>query len=321
MKKLNIAIALQEESNQIVFDDNDNVEITFEGLLYLNQLVKSSIFMPDKIFIDGEYKENPYVCHNSDGSISEVRATSICIANINGSKISTSATVRLNIDIYFLNEILKIVSIDRTAGNIVKKGTVEEDDSKLILSINNHLDVYANLENKDICDAISNYVNNKTYGERLAVSFSQRNALKKIPAFCNPLTDIQGIKGNRKAFITIPFFIDENDEDDLIATAKTLNANIFPVDLINVEDSTVMDINEVKFRDFSSGVDKSEYEESVIKSERRLLSNECKKLNIELLKKNLSILFPQFNSLNDLNNTQISILIKYTKELSKNNNI
>ncbi|AQM58633.1 hypothetical protein [Clostridium baratii] len=317
MKKVNITIALHEEDNQIVFDENNNVDITFEGLLYLNQLVKASIFMPDKIFVDGEYKENPYVVHNKDGSIAEVRATSVCLANVNGSKISASATVRLNVDIYFLNEILKIVSADRKAGNIVKRGTIVDDDNKLILNINNSLDVYANLTNPDICAAISNYVNNKTYGERLAISFSQRNALKKIPSFCNPLTDIQGVVGSRKAYITIPFFVDDNEETNLISTAKSLNANILPVDLINVDDGTVMDINEVQFRSFNNGIDKAQYDEEVINAERKILGRECKKLDINLLKKNLSILFPQFDSLNDLSNTQVSILLRYTKELSK----
>ncbi|MEG0296778.1 MAG: hypothetical protein RR620_08660 [Clostridium sp.] len=315
MKKINISVPLEEMVGQIVFSDNGEVDLTFEGLLYLNQIAKVSIFQPDRIYIHGDERENPYIVYDEDGSILEVTATSVTVSNFNGSHITTSATVKVNTDMYLLNDLMKIAASDKKGADIVKSGTLQETETTIIKRINSSLDVVANISHIDVIKAIEQYVSNKTFGERLAISLAQRNALKKQPHFSSPITHVKGSEGFRTAMISIPFYCDDNENlDSTISTARSMNSTILSSTLINVETGEVMDMVHKNFRE-GIDVDKQQFDKEVYNKERSILAGEYSKLTESSKVTAKDRMFPN-TELKQLSNAQISALIKYAKTLN-----
>lgn len=320
MKKINISLKLSEELEQIIFDKDEKLSLTLKGIFYVNKLVGASIFQPDKIYFDGDYRENPYVINNDDGSIFKVISTSVAVSNYNGNQIMTSATVSFNVESSLLDSLGHVISEDYTAGEILKKGTSEVTNDNYIIPINSSLELVVSLKNAEVQKTLSQYLSNKNLSDRTALSYSQRNALKKLPQFNCPITNITGIPGYRMAIMTIPYFYeDDKDINEIINSAKLLNANILNCKLLAIDGDEVIDAVDLEYlksiQNYDEEINKKEYS-----NERLILSakySECKKTIPDKLTKAIGILFPNVNleEVKSLNNKEIKFLIQYAGTL------
>lgn len=320
MKKINISLKLSEELEQIVFDKDERVSLTLKGIFYVNKLVGASIFEPDKIYFDGDYRENPYIINNDDGSIFKVISTSLAVSNYNNNQIVTKATVSFNVDSYLLDSFGHIISEDYTAGEIFKKGTSKLTDDNYVLPINSTLEICVSLKNTEIQRALGQYLFNKNLADRKAQSLSQRNALKKLPQFNCPITNITGSSGYRMAIMTIPYFYDDDKEiKEIINCARTLNANVLNCKLISIDNDEIIDAVDLEYlksiQNYDEEINKKEYS-----NERLVLSTkyaECKKKIPEKITKAINILFPDLDleEVKSLNNKEIKLLIQYAETL------
>lgn len=253
MKEFKIKLILKEEDEMIAFDDYGNASITYAGYNYMNNIVCASIHMPDTIMIDGAIKENPYILRDEDGSIVEVTANAVSFCQFNGSIVSASATVKMNVEVYFTQSLVELVSIDRTAGNILTKGIFNPEKEPYLIarSINDHLEVVVNIKNDKVIKCISEYTSNKAMGERKIISIAQRNALKKLPPFSAPLKNITGMPGNREGEIELTLYGSDKDQRvrDIISIAKNINANIMTRDLIDINSGEIMDVSNFNSND------------------------------------------------------------------------
>lgn len=313
MKKIKIELTLKEEDGLIISSQFSGVELTLEGYFYLNKIVGASILLPEKIFFDGEERSNPYII-SQDGDIIETVATAIAVSK-NEKTLTTSATVRCNVETMFKNDLVNAIATSQEAGYFAKKGTIQEDDQHLIRHLGKDIDIVVNLNNIEVFKAIEKYSTNKTYGERLAISLAQRNALKKLPEFNQPI-NFKGKYGARTAFITLPFYFDkEEDIKNIILTAKEMNANIITSNLINIDNEVVIDESEFLLKT-QIPVAESDNSEKY-KAERRFLAKVYEDLDKNVINIAKSTLFPEINW-KLLTNTQIKLLIQYTKYLMGN---
>ena len=315
IQKVNIEVILKEDEGTFVVSDDGDADLTLKGLLHLNQLIGASIFLPDKVFVDGDMRENPYIIRETDGSIKQVTATAVAVSACNGKEVTTSATVCVNIDMLFINQLMSIVANDETAGSIVKKGSVTEDDSTLIYSVNSKMDLVVNINNIDIIKAIEEYTKQKTFGERLAISQAQRNALKKIPQFNCGISNPIGNIGERFCSIKIPFYYNsDKDINSIVALAKSINGNVLNCKLINVDTQSVIDYSDMTAY---KSIDRLTFDEDIYKKERASLIDFYKSLDKDLVFKNLRFLYPNVKSMKELNNAEIKALLKYTQTIQK----
>lgn len=242
MKEFNITLTLREDEGMILFDDNDQATITFQGYSMMNNIVNASIFMPDKITIDGELKENPYIVQNDAGEIIEVTSTSIACCQFNGNLVATTATVKMNVEVYLTNELMQLVASDKTCGHLLKKGTLQENSKMIFRPINDLLEIAVNIANPKVIKAFGDYTENKARGERRIQSISQRNALKKLPPFSGSLKNIVGVPGERSGEITITLYGSEEEQKvtDILSIAKNINANVFTRDLVDINSGEII---------------------------------------------------------------------------------
>ncbi|WP_195972519.1 hypothetical protein [Clostridium thermobutyricum] len=245
MNRYEIKVNLNEEDGHIIFNKNEECIITYDGYNYLNNIVGASLFMPDKIFVDGIEKENPYIIADEFGGVIEVITNAIAFCNV-PNMVTASATVRYNVEIAFTNALVELVAMSEKAGKIMKTNLCVESDNTIIRPINKELSVVANINYPGVIDAINQYSNDKSFGERRAVSLAQRNALKKLPQFSVVYT-LKGSKGFRIANTTLTLFGDSKNTSiiECLNRAKQVNGYIAMNKLNSVSDDEIIDVNEM----------------------------------------------------------------------------
>lgn len=329
MKEYSIKLTLKEEDEMIIFDDNNIPSITYLGYGYMNNIVNASIHMPDTILINGEIKENPYIVSNENG-ILEVTANAIAFCKFNGGIVSASATVKMNTEVYFTNSLMEIVSVDKNAGQLVKAGSVLEDDNTLIRKINDSLDLKVTLSNDKVVRAISEYTANKALGERKIVSIAQRNALKKLPPFSTPIKNIVGVEGSRKGEVTLTLYGNDDDDKiiDILAIAKNINANVMSSDLINVDSGEITEVTDLDKSQYSNKPNQSNSNDEIKpiitedygtqKEVRKALMQRYSKLPKDAFNQAARILFPENSDFKNMSNEEISLIIKCAEKMKTN---
>lgn len=317
MKKIDVKVCLSEEDEQIMFDDEGNVDLTLKGLLFMNQLVGASFVKPDKLYLEGEYKENPYIIRNTDGSVLEVICETIAISFYNKKTITASATVRLNSEVYFTNDLVREIAHDVKAGSIGLKDTLKQEGNFLIRSINEQLDLKASLIHPGISRAIEKYSNCLTYGERMAQSMSQRNALKKLPQFNNPIK-VTGVEGSRIGEVMVPYYYEnekQKDVEDIFAIAKSINAQVITKNIVADNGDTVIEEKKLEQKVQGKTIETSRNQEQVYKAERRQLAARYNKIGSSIVDEAKRRLYPSLSSLEELSNSQINILLSYAEKV------
>lgn len=310
MKKIMIEVGLSEADKHLFVEGENNVELTLEGILFLNNIIGASILLPDKLVIEGSEQSNPFVVRK-DGAIIQATANAMAIVYDGYNPIATSSSVTVNTEMYLLNDLMKEVALSQSAGKIVPKGSINNDDQYFVMAINDQLDIAVNIANNNIINAFEKYVENKTYADRLAVSLAQRNALRKLPQFNGGLKNIRKENGVFTATIKIPYYYEkESDIKKVLAAAKSLNANIIACDLIDISDGTIIDTAEMELLEELPVIETKAMKLDVEKKIRQTLAARYKSIPSDITKKAKETLYKD-NDMHKMSNRQISILINY----------
>lgn len=327
-------VKLSEAKGHLI-DIQGKSTVSATGYRELNKIAGLSIITPEKIELpDGTIVVNPYPIMDSTGGIEKVWSRQMAIGYTpSGSLAVTSATVLLDLKMYFVQDLMKKIKNNSKMGRVCVESTLTLDEKKsgIFVPIDPFMGIWANLENINTLKCVETYIQNKLFGERKAQTIAERNALKKHPALSFPVVDAIGPEGNKTANVVVTGYsrnINQKELLDLIEQAtegRLMEHNGMPIQFLN-EVVTELGTEEMRAgADEEEEVIDTEFEEveetKTEKKEEQSQEEGEKELREQLaqilieygitendLKEDLSRF--EKESIADLNTAQLKILIK-----------
>lgn len=224
IKAVKALIKLDEKKGHIV-EIEGKFMIQAGGYNEMNKVAGVSIITPDKLTLpDGNIVVNPYpIVDPESGTISKVWVKKIGIGfSPIGNLVITSSTLLYDIQMYFIQDLVKKVQYNSAAGRLCLKSmlTDAEKQKGVFYQIEGELGVWADFSNKDILKAINTFVQNKLFAERKAQTIAERNVMKKHPALSTVYVDAQGPEKNRSAVVPVIGFTHDFSREELMDIAQ-----------------------------------------------------------------------------------------------------
>lgn len=223
VKAIKGVVKLSEQKGQLV-DIKGKTTITAVGFYEMNKMAGLSIITPDKLTLpSGQVVVNPYpIIDKESGSISKVWVKKMCIGySPIGNLVITSGTLLYDIRMYFIQDLVKKIKKDKSAGNIIAEHmlTDEMNEKGIFQKIEGNIGVWADFEHPEILKAMETFVQNKLFAERKAQTVCERNALKKHPALSQTYVNPQGPVGARMAAIPVVGWTHDLSQNELLELA------------------------------------------------------------------------------------------------------
>lgn len=193
-----------------------NWDTSISGLRKLNEVPAILVIRPEHVIVDGREQMNPYIAVNEASRMPEV-VYARCLAvgySPHGSLVATDVMVRLDINLYLLENInakMKKLAAQNplTAAALGEFGssdappTIDEGKNQgkprpgrwKFMPIHSVGDIglWINLASPMFQEIIGDHATRLKFVERLAQSFSERNALKAHPAIPKVLHVVNGV--------------------------------------------------------------------------------------------------------------------------------
>lgn len=261
IKAVKALIKLDEKKGHIV-EIEGKFMIQAGGYNEMNKVAGVSIITPDKLALpDGNIVVNPYpIVDPESGTISKVWVKKIGIGfSPIGNLVITSSTLLYDIQMYFIQDLVKKVQYNSAAGRLCLKSmlTDAEKQKGVFYQIEGDLGVWADFSNKDILKAINTFVQNKLFAERKAQTIAERNVMKKHPALSTVYVDAQGPEKNRTAVVPVIGFTHDFSREELMDIAQKASDGE-PI-TVNNKQVEIVDTTEVASEeDVVAGTDEEE---------------------------------------------------------------
>lgn len=184
-------------------DQEDQVEykpgwdFSLNGLLRLNELPALMVIRPERVIVDGQAQMNPYIQVNAESRMPEVVYARCLCAGYSpmGSLVATDVMVRLDVNIYMLENVQAKMGKSKTAasalGEYGTKDTPPQDTNGkpragrwafMPLHSVGGMGLWVNMAADDMKTVFRDHTTRLKFIERLAQSFAKRNALREHPS-------------------------------------------------------------------------------------------------------------------------------------------
>jgi hypothetical protein len=198
---------------------------TAKGFYHANQIAGLSIITPQNLTLpSGEVVVNPYpIIDPESQTIRKIWVKKMAVGyGPTGNLVITSATLLYDMNMYFIQDLLKKVQYNTEAGRICMENMLTEDEKKtgIFYKIDGFMGVWAKVSHKDILKCIDTFVNKKQFAERNAQTIAERLAMQKHPALAHiAYIDAQGPEKARSSKVTIIGYVHELTQDKLLDIA------------------------------------------------------------------------------------------------------
>jgi hypothetical protein len=221
LKKVRSTVMLTESSGEIIrLPTGNKYTLSIEGYRRLNALNSVMIVRPEHVIVDGQKQMNPLIQVNQKTRMPEV-VYARCFAvgySPTGSLVATDVMIRLDINIYLLENIqakIKRAGTPEAADLIGMYGASDDEDVPkgykfFPIHSTGGIGLWVNTKSKVIHEVMRDHTTRLKFIERLAQSFAERNALKAHPSI--PST-IQAENG--RAMVTVTGWVNDFDRDDI----------------------------------------------------------------------------------------------------------
>lgn len=224
IKSVKGMITLEEANGEIAIISNKAMT-TSKGFYKANQITSLSIITPEKVTLpDGNIVVNPYpIIDKESGTIRKIWCKKMAIGySPIGNLVATSATLLYDINMYFIQDLVKKVQYNAGSGRIAMEFTLTEKEkqSGIFFKIDGQLGIWADVTHKEILKAIDTFINKKTFGERNAQTIAERVALQKHPALAHlAYVTAEGPEKLRRAKATVIGYIHDLTQNQLMDIA------------------------------------------------------------------------------------------------------
>jgi hypothetical protein len=220
LKKQRQGVRLTERDGHLlsmskpIKDDDGNTkwikvyDLSMNGLRKLNELPALQIIRPEFVIVNGQKQMNPYIQVDPVSKMPEVvYARCLCVGySPMGSLVATDAMVRLDVNIYLLENIQsKMKRLKVAAGTLGQYGSADEppldhEGKKLpgrwrfmpLHSVGG-IGLWVNLAAPEAQEILQDHTTRVKFIERLAQSFAERNALKSHPSIPKTINAQNGV--------------------------------------------------------------------------------------------------------------------------------
>jgi hypothetical protein len=229
IKAVRGVMTLREREGQLA-DIQGKVMITAAGYNEMNKIAGVSVLTPDFLSLpDGRAVPNPFpIIDPATQSISKVWVKKLAVGySPTGNLVITSSSLLYDIQMYFVQDLVKKVKANRAAGRICMKSSVTDDEFKhgAFYAIEGGVGVWADMENIEVIKCVETFVQNKLFAERKAQTVAERNVLKKQPALSQVYVEPTGAQGARQARVTVYGFTSDLTKEDLLKIAAQASAD------------------------------------------------------------------------------------------------
>lgn len=219
------ALVTLEEKNGELAHIQGKTMVTAKGFYHANKIVGLSIITPEKLTLpDGQIVVNPYpIIDPESGTIRKIWVKKLAIGySPTGVMVVTSATLLYDMNMYFIQDLIKKVQFNVGAGRICMESMLTDEERKkgMFYKIDGLMGVWADFSNKDILKCIDTLVNKKQFAERNAQTIAERVALQKHPAMAHiAYVDAGGNDKAHKAQVTMVGFVPDFSQNQLLDIA------------------------------------------------------------------------------------------------------
>ncbi len=219
------AVTLSESNGEIAVI-KDKAMTTGKGFNAANQITSLSIITPEKLTLpDGSVVVNPYpIMDQESGTIRKFWVKKMAVGyGPTGNLVLTSATLLYDINMYFIQDLLKKVTYNKEAGRVCFEQmlTDEEKQKGIFYKIDGGMGVWADVNHKDILKAIDTFVNKKQFAERNAQTIAERLVMAKHPALSHiAYVNAQGPDKQRTAKVKLVGYMTDMDQGQLLELAQ-----------------------------------------------------------------------------------------------------
>jgi hypothetical protein len=217
-------MTLKESSSEIAVIQGKAM-VTAKGLYHANQIAGLSIITPQNLMLPtGETVVNPYpIIEPESQTIRKIWVKKMAIGySPTGNLVITSATLLYDLNMYFIQDLLKKVKDSVDAGRICTENMLSEEEKKtgIFYKIDGMMGVWGKVSNKDILKCIDTFVNKKQFAERNAQTIAERLAMQKHPALSHiAYVTAEGAERHRTAQVSIIGYVHELTQDKLLDIA------------------------------------------------------------------------------------------------------
>ncbi|MDU2064380.1 MAG: hypothetical protein E6713_06010 [Sporomusaceae bacterium] len=218
-------VKLSESASEIAVIQNKAMT-TAKGFYHANQIAGLSIITPQNLTLPtGEVVVNPYPIIDMDSqTIRKIWVKKMAIGyGPTGNLVITSATLLYDINMYFIQDLIKKVQYNADAGRICMENMLTDDERKtgIFYKIDGTMGVWAKVAHKDILKCIDTFVNKKQFAERNAQTIAERLAMQKHPALAHiAYVDAKGNEKQRTAQVGIIGYVHELTQDKMLDIAE-----------------------------------------------------------------------------------------------------
>ncbi|WP_217364867.1 hypothetical protein [Brevibacillus sp. HD1.4A] len=198
--------------------------VTAKGYYKANQLAGISIITPEKLTLpDGGIVVNPYpIIDAESGTISKVWVKKLAIGySPTGNLVITSATLLYDVNMYFIQDLIKKVKKNAEMGRVCLEAGVTEEEKKKggFYKIEGQFGIWVDYNQKDTFTAIETFIQKKLFAERNAQSICERLVLSKHPALAFSFLEVEGPENKRKASVPVIGFVNDFTRKQLMDMA------------------------------------------------------------------------------------------------------
>lgn len=215
-----------EESNGEIASIQGKFMTTGKGFYKANQIASLNIVTPKELTLDtGQVVVNPYpVIDPESGTIRKFWVKKMAIGyGPTGNLVLTSATLLYDINMYFIQDLMKKVQYNAGAGRVCFEDALTEKEKQtgIFYKFDGKLGIWANVEHKEILKAIDTFINKKNFAERNAQTIAERVVLSKHPALSH-ITYVNALGPDKHAVAKVPIvgFVHDITRDQLEDIAK-----------------------------------------------------------------------------------------------------
>lgn len=230
IKAVRAQMVLSQELQEIACiqgKGKEKVMTTAKGFLRANSIASLSIVTPPKLQLpNGEIVVNPYpIIDPGSGTIKKVwvKKQAVGYSPIGVLTVST-ATLLYDLNIYFIEDLIRRVSKNKLMGRLCHRENVTEEELKegIFLQANEFFGVYVKFQWPDTMEAMKNHMRKTVFAERNAQSIAERLALSKHPALAHIVYPqaYQDPAGNCFARVTITGFVHDLSREEILEAAQ-----------------------------------------------------------------------------------------------------
>jgi hypothetical protein len=224
VRSVKAPVVLEEKNGELAHIQGKTM-VTAKGFYHANKIVGLSIITPEKLTLpDGQVVVNPFpIIDTESGTIRKIWVKKLAIGySPTGVMVVTSATLLYDMNMYFIQDLIKKVQFNAGAGRICMENMITDDERKtgMFYKIDGILGVWANFSHKEIIKCIDTLVNKKQFAERNAQTIAERVALQKHPAMAH-IAYVNAIGDDKahRAQVTMVGFVPDFSQKQLLDIA------------------------------------------------------------------------------------------------------